>query len=98
MVRKLRVRFTFGFWIAGWAGAGLLIPIAALTYFSLFHAGAGDGLLAVWPSSIFLMALDSPRPLPLWTVAPVMTVSVLGNVFIYSAVGSILWLPVSQHP
>ena len=88
------IRFTFGFWVAAWASVGLLIPIAALTGYWLFDTMFGSGIAIFWPSSIFLMALDSPTPPPFWTAAPVVALSVLGNVFIYSVLGSVFWFPV----
>lgn len=47
------------------AWLGLLVPLMCLAVFHLFPQtpDAGDWLLWIWPSSIGLMALDTPLPM-----------------------------------
>jgi len=81
--------------------AGAIVPIAILPAWVWINRHGGfsaiggiqDVTIALWPTSIVLMALDSPGPLPWSTIAFVYGFSMLGNVGTYGIVGLIVgWL------
>jgi hypothetical protein len=81
------------------AGIGVLVPLVTLLIWDWINAHGSfsamgtiqDVALRIWPTSIELMALDSPAPGPtLGGVVLVYSVSTLGNVGIYGTLGFIV--------
>ena len=97
-----RARFTtFKRLAAVFMFAGAVVPLVMLpVWFWLnrhptWRASGGfeELVTRVWPTSIVLMALDSPTPVPWSTIIFVYAFSILGNVGAYGAVGLIVsWL------
>jgi hypothetical protein len=91
-------RIAFGFMCVG-----ALIPavILLLWSWSRRHNFAAEGWIEgiaiwLWPTSIELMALDSPGPQPWSGIAMVYAISILGNIGAYGVAGFIVgWLAAS---
>lgn len=79
-----------------WALAGVLVPVAILiavqienwTKVLIWRLDLVS--LALWPSSIMLMALEVIHQ-PWWWPPFVYTVSISINVILYSVVGTLVW-------
>lgn len=53
------------------------------------------GTLLLWPSSIFLLAVDGLGP---HALAEVYLISVTANAILYAAVGVLVWFGLAKHP
>jgi hypothetical protein len=78
-------------WIVGWALLGLLVSLTCELLWRIGGMGFGSWTVYIWPSSIFLLALDSPTSVPTSTVVFVWTLSVVANVVAYMVVGAVIW-------
>lgn len=76
-----------------WALAGLFIPVVILIIAQyLWDIFEWPYLVvALWPSSIMLMALEAIHQ-PWWWQIVVPAISIGTNVVLYSTVGAMLWL------
>jgi hypothetical protein len=90
------IKHSFSRWLVVSAIVGLAIPIAILLAQEVISPNGSPYqplyliMLIAWPSSIGMMATDG---IPEWSSAFNMTLSicVLVNILLYSAVGSIIW-------
>lgn len=86
--------------LLGFACAGVIVPAAILPVWNWINlhgsfstkARMDHFALALWPTSIELMALDSPGPPPWSAIAFVYGFSILGNIGAYGTAGLIVGL------
>jgi hypothetical protein len=80
-------------WLMGWAFAGIAIPaLWLIPNFAFGYYGMQSLMLCIYPSSIFLMALDCPGPCPTRAVIEVVSISVAANILLYLLAGLALWM------
>ena len=86
------MKHSFSRWLVVSAVVGLAVPIAFFVAREVISSSnTMDSItLIAWPSSFFMMATDGE---PAWTATYnyFLAMSVLANILLYSAVGSILW-------
>jgi hypothetical protein len=97
LVRRIRIT-GFKKIVLAFMCAGTIVPLAILPLWLWTNQHGSlsaqirveDVVEVLWPTSISLMALDSPGPAPWDTVALVYGLSILGNVGAYGVVGLIV--------
>ncbi|MGB6829475.1 MAG: hypothetical protein WBE41_15620, partial [Terracidiphilus sp.] len=76
-----------------WALAGALAGAAVSSILTagwfIFHVGAGEFAVTLWPSSIMFMALDTPGPAAVSTVVFVYAVAIVENIVLYATIGAL---------
>jgi hypothetical protein len=93
--RQLQLRIARKAALTG-ALLGLLVPLICLAVLHLFQQtpDAGDWLLWIWPSSLGLIALDGPAPLPILDVVFALAVLIGVNIVLYAGIawgGAFAW-------
>lgn len=78
-------------WLGGFAVLGLLIPITLLIRPFLLGQSFGAWSVRLWPSSLFLAALDTRWPSPMGAAAALYILALITNVLLYSGLGVVLW-------
>ena len=87
------LRFPMKPFVKYWALAGLLVPVAIMMVGRL-QGGVFEWpylAVALWPSWIMAGAIDAFEDTPLSSILIILTISIGLNVFLYSAVGALVW-------
>lgn len=69
-------------YLAKWALAGLVIPLILLGMHQVMTL-PDSLIIALWPSSIVLMALDTSTPSDIWNVVSIWSLSLSLNMAMY---------------
>jgi hypothetical protein len=84
------MKVKFWRWTLLFGAVGLFVPAVLLTRYAVFGTTFGEFEAKLWPSSLMLMALDSPNPRTV-NIVTIYAMAFCANIILYAAVGVLTW-------